>query len=391
MQQIVGVAGVLVTAVAAVYSTFTAFLLLRWRPIATEQRRPAGRALAGVSILKPLCGAEPHLLDCLRSFAGLEYPQLQIVFGVRDADDPAIAAVHQLRAEFPDLDIVLVVDSRVHGANLKVSNLINMLPQARHPVIIISDSDVMVGADYLDSVLRALAPADVGLVTCLYQGRPGPGLWARVAALLVNDWFFPAVLVSRALGDPSFCSGVTIALRRSTIDNFGGFEAAADHVADDWLVGEKVRGLGLKTELASCTVQTEFAEEGFRPHALRELRWARTIRTIRPASYAFMGVTLGFPVALIGAGMTLASDRPASVLAGQAFALAAWTLVCRVVIHWVQCRRAGGGLGYDLPLILLRDGLLLVVWVAGFFGRTITWRGRRYWVRSDGALSVRNG
>ena len=155
--------GVALTVMAAAYSTCAALLLLRRRepPAQPCPERPA------VSVLKPLCGAEAHLFDCLRSLAQQRYPGLQIVFGVREASDPAIAVVEQLRREFPVLDIELVVDGRLHGENLKASNLINMLPRARHPILVISDSDVRVGPGYLDAVVAALAPGDVGAVTCL--------------------------------------------------------------------------------------------------------------------------------------------------------------------------------------------------------------------------------
>jgi ceramide glucosyltransferase len=386
MSPLTALAGALLAAMAALYTAIAALLLLRRR----ETPTPPGER-PGVSILKPLCGAEPHLLDCLRSFARLDYAPMQLVFGVREASDPALEVVQQLRREFPALDIALAVDPGVHGENLKASNLINMLPSARHDVILISDSDVQVGPGYLDSVVQALARPGVGSVTCLFRGRPGPGLWSRVAALFINDWYFPAILVSQALGDTSFASGVTIALHRQTLERIGGLQVLSDHLADDWLLCDHVRRLGLASVLAGCVVQTEVAEAGFSAHARRELRWMRTIRTVAPLGYAFMGLSITLPVALIGLGLAAAGGS----LAGPALSLASLatflTLVSRVVIHREQRRRMGAGLGYDLMLIPLRDGLLLAVWVAGFLGRGITWRGKRYRVRSGGALSPLNG
>jgi ceramide glucosyltransferase len=382
MQPFVAYAGIALAAFAAGYSTCAALLLRRWRETsAVPGERPA------VSILKPLCGAEARLLDCLRSFARQDYAPLQIVFGVREAADPAIDVVRQLQREFPALDATLVIDPGVHGENLKASNLINMLPAARHDVVLISDSDVRVGPGYLDSVVQALAPPGVGSVTCLFRGHAGPGLWSRMAALFINDWYFPAILVSHALGDTSFASGVTIALRRQTLERLGGLKVLADHLADDWLLCERVRRLGLATVLARCVVQTEVAEHGFAAHAIRELRWMRTIRTVAPLGYAFMGITISLPLALIGLAMAGGGAGTFDL----ALAPASLTLVSRVVIHREQRRRAGAGLGYDLMLIPLRDGLLLAVWVAGFLGRGITWRGKRYRVRSGGALSPLNG
>ena len=379
MHEAIAVGGLVLVVAATLYSSLAWLLLWRWRqspPAAAAWRPP-------VTVLKPLCGAEAQLPDCLRSLARQSYPGLQIVCGVREASDPAIAVVEQLRSEFPAVDIDLVVDGRLHGENLKASNLINMLPRARHPVVVISDSDVRVGPGYLDAVVAALAPAQVGAVTCLYRGRAGTGLWSRVAALFINDWYFPAVLVSRALGDHSFASGVTIALRRQTLEAIGGLQVVADHVADDWLICEHVRRLGLGTVLSPFVVETDVADEDLRTHANRELRWMRTIRTVAPFGYMFMGLSFVLPVALLG--LLLAWPSP------WAGALCALTLAARVGIHILQRRRAGAGVGYDWALIPLRDGLLVAVWVAGFLGRAITWRGRRYRVCSGGALSPLGG
>jgi ceramide glucosyltransferase len=301
------------------------------------------------------------------------------VFGVRDAADPAIEVVRQLQREFPELDVALVVDTRIYGENLKISNLINMLPSARHSILIISDSDVRVSPGYLDAVVSALMPSDVGVVTCLYRGRPGHGLLSRLAALFINDWYFPAVVVSKALGDASFVSGVTIALRRRTLEAIGGLQVMANHLADDWLIGERVRRLGLRTVLSPVVVETEVADESFRAHANRELRWMRTIRTVAPVGYAFMCISIFLPLALFGALLAWPSM--------WALAPVGLTLANRLAIHREQRRRGAARLGYDWLLIPLRDGLLFAAWVAGFLGRGITWRGRRFRVRSGGALS----
>src|SRR5882762_2203632 len=237
MPAFVAHAGVALAVIAAAYSTCAALLLLRCRETLTG----SGTERPAVSILKPLCGAEPRLLDCLRSFARQDYPHMQIVFGVREAADPAVEVVRQLQREFPALDAALVVDPGVHGENLKASNLINMLPHARHSVLVISDSDVRVAPGYLEATVAALAPAQVGAVTCLYRGRAGPGLWSRVAALFINDWYFPAVLISLALGDRSFASGVTIALRRQTLEAIGALPVTAAHVRAPGRSGARIR------------------------------------------------------------------------------------------------------------------------------------------------------
>jgi len=219
-------------------------------------------------------------------------------------------------------------------------------------------------------------------VTCLYRGRAGTGLWSRVATLFINDWYFPAVLISLALGDRSFASGVTIALRRQTLEAIGGLQVTADHVADDWLIGERVRRLGLKTVLSrSCPDRS--GGRGFSGSRASRAALDANDPRVAPLGYAFMGFSIFLPIALLG--VLLAWPSP------WALGLGILALVNRVGIHWVQRRRGAARLGYDWILIPPRDGLLVAVWVAGFLGRGITWRGRRYRVRGGGALRLLGG
>jgi ceramide glucosyltransferase len=371
--------GVTLAAIGALYAIAGWWLAWRWHENAASM---APSWHPAVSVLKPLCGAEPGLSESLRSFLRLPYRDLQMVFGARDAVDPALTVVAELRREFPDRDIELVVDPRQHGDNPKTSNLINMLARARHPVLVISDSDVRVGERYLAAVLQALAPEDVGAVTCLYRGRPGKGLASRLAALFINDWYFAAILISHALGDRKFASGATIALRRRTLDAIGGLAPIANHLADDWALGDRVRSAGLRTELAQCVVETEIADAPFSAHAARELRWMRTIRTIAPLGYAFMGLSFALPVALVGLALAPASP--------WALALAAVASIGRIGLHLLQRARMKAPMGYDLALIPLRDALLAAIWIAGFLGRSVSWRGRRYRVSRGGRLTARD-
>ena len=374
------VTGLLLTAIGALYCSAAWWLLRRWQ----ELRPTPGVWRPAVSVLKPLCGAEEGLYECLHSFFRQSYPDLQLVFGVRDATDPALGVVAHLRREFPQRDVAVVIDGRLHGENPKASNLINMLPHARHPVLVISDSDVLVGDGYLDAIVQALSPPDVGSVTCLYRGRGRSGLWSRLAALFINDWYFPSVLMSHALGNDSFASGATIALRRETLQAIGGFQVICDHLADDWVLCDRVRALGLQTVLSRFVVQIEIGEETFTSHAIRELRWMRTIRTVAPLGYAFMVLSMPLPVALLGVLLAGGSDGT--------LVLGALTLATRTGIHLEQRRRMGqAASGYDLVLLPLRDALLLAMWIAGFLGRGIGWRGRRYRLRTGGSLSPMDG
>ena len=186
-----------------------------------------------VTILKPLCGAEPETYACLRSFCDQEYPQFQIIFGVADAADPAVAVVRRLQREYPQLGLQLSIDRRQHGSNRKVSNLINMMPLVRHEILVLSDSDVCVRRDYLDRVIHPLRDGNVGIVTCAYQGRPRAGFWSLLGSLFINDWFVPSVRVAAFSGSRCFAFGATIAMRRDVLSHVGGFKSIANQLADD--------------------------------------------------------------------------------------------------------------------------------------------------------------
>jgi ceramide glucosyltransferase len=252
-------------------------------------------ARVGVSVLKPLCGAEPRLYENLRTFCDQRHGNFQLVLGVSSPDDPAIAVVRRLQAAYPRHDIELAVDTRVHGSNLKVSNLINMAARARHDVIVIADSDIAVEADYLDSVAAPLADPRVGVVTCLYVAQSVGGFWPRVGALFINEWFAPSVRVAHAAGSRRFGFGATLALRRATLERIGGFDALKDCLADDYWLAERVRALGLSTVLSRVMVATDVIEPTFSALWQRETRWLRTIRSVNPLGFASLIITFPTP------------------------------------------------------------------------------------------------
>ncbi|MGH7044485.1 MAG: bacteriohopanetetrol glucosamine biosynthesis glycosyltransferase HpnI, partial [Acetobacteraceae bacterium] len=248
-----------------------------------------------ITVLKPLHGAEPLLEDALVSLCRQEYPDFQVVFGVQDPADPAVAVVRRVQARFPGRRLTLVVDPTAHGANRKVANLMNMLPAARHEVLAIADSDLHVASDWLDRLAVALEPPGVGLVTTLYAGLPANGAWVRrLGAEQITHGFLPGVLLARALGRRD-CLGATMVLRRATLARIGGLAALVDHLADDNVLGQRVRALGLDVALADTVVLTTVAEAT--PGALwrHELRWARTVRALAPA--AFAASALQYPIA----------------------------------------------------------------------------------------------
>ena len=225
--------GSLLSAAAMIYA------LIAWHAVRTPARISDSilRNAPPVTILKPLYGAESDTYESLRSFCDQAYPAFQVVFGVSDHCDPVIDIVDKLLREFPQSDLGIVIDRRLHGSSRKVSNLINMMSLARHDVLVLSDSDIRVNRDYLHKVVGPLLDPEVGVVTCPYRGRPRGGFWSQLGALFINDWFIPSVRVAAMAGSRSFAFGATIAIRREVLARIGGFRAIANELADDYRLG----------------------------------------------------------------------------------------------------------------------------------------------------------
>jgi ceramide glucosyltransferase len=284
--------------------------------------------------------------------------------------------VTRLQREFPQIDLRLAVDRRQHGSSRKVSNLINMMPLASHDYLVMSDSDVRVGRDYLSRVVNPLLDPAVGIVTCPYRGNPRKGLWSMLGSLFINDWFIPSVRVAAMSGSRAFAFGVTIAIRRQVLARIGGFAAIANQLADDYRLGELTRQLGLRTVLSDVVVETCVDERGFGELVRHELRWLRTIRAVRPIGYALSVITFSVPVAVFGS--LLARGAPA------ALALSGVTAAARVLLYF-RARGSAPARALGLLVLPFRDVLSLGLWAWGFMTRRVHWRQDRYRVSSDGS------
>jgi ceramide glucosyltransferase len=359
--------------------------LANWRLRRFDQATPARRDFApAVSVLKPLCGLEPDLYENLRSYFRLDYSRLQIVFGVQDPLDPALQVVERLKAEFPHIEVAIVVNRCRHGSNPKLSNVINMLAAARHDILVLSDSDIRVPPDYLARVVAPLADPGVGAVTCAYTAHPATSnVAAQMASLQINDWFLPSVLVAGALVKVDFCMGSTIALRCDALAAIGGFGVLRDMLADDYEIGHRMVERGYRVMLSDCVVETVACEIDLKQLFLHELRWARTIRTVRP--FGFVGVCVTHTVAM--------SLLAALALSGAGIivpvAMVAVGILARLILHFHVAARFAGPRGTSW-LLPLRDALSLGVWVASFVGRRVNWRGQCFSVRHDGSLVAIN-
>jgi ceramide glucosyltransferase len=366
--------GVGLLSVALLYSLIVLIAVL-----ARRRAQPHGPvALKAVSVLKPLCGLEPQLYECLKSFCQQEYPaEVQLVFGVAQSSDPAIAVVRRLQREFPKRDLVLVVDATQHGQNPKVSNLKNMMRGASHEWLIVADSDIRVSTDYLARVAAHLADDDVGIVTCAYTGRAVGGFWSQVSAEFICGWFTPQVYVSSLLGSRAFAFGATIALRRKVLEAIGGFAAIADQMADDYRLGEATRRLGWRTVLSEVVVETTVNETTLAQLTAHQMRWLRTIRGVRPAGYLMAGITFSIPLALLGSWLT---DFDWRVLV----ALPTVALVRILASRLVRLDQAKWGIRQSL-LGPLSDVIVFGLWCFSFVGHRVTWRATSFDIDRLGA------
>lgn len=342
-------------------------------------RAPRANEHPSVTLLKPLHFDSPGLEDDLATFLVQEYPgPVQIVFGVQNANDPAIAVVDHLKARHPERDIELVIDTRSYGQNAKISNLVNMTERATNDVIVLSDSDISVTRDWLSKVVGALLQPGVGAVTCPYTGLGGANAWSTLAAMGTSYDFLPNVLFGTWWGIAHACLGSTIALRKSTLSQIGGFEAFSDFLADDYEMGRAVRQRGLRTEVLPLAVSHRCTEVGAVDLFRHELRWNRTIRVLRPFEHIGTIVTYPFPLAL--AALALLGTGFYCVAA--VFAALGARFVLKLSVERAFKTHAG-----PLWLLPIRDIISFAVFLLSFFGQQVAWRGARFQVGPSGAMS----
>lgn len=375
-----------VAAFGAICSSFY-YLLCLWSASAFLRRRVVGEsclpaeALPSVSILKPLKGADPEIYQSFRSHCLQDYPEYEIIFGVSDPNDPAVASVRQLQSEFPALNIRLIVCNKTLGANVKVSNLAQMMAEARYQHLLVDDSDIRVEADYLRRVVAPLANAKVGMVTCLYRGVAASTLGSRIESLGISTDFCAGVLAARQLeGGLKFGLGSTMAFRRSDLGKIGGFESFADYLADDYELGRRIADLGLEVRLSDVVVETNLPAYRIPEFLSHQLRWARGVRDSRSGGYFGLVLTYG----LLWSCVVVAASRGAL----WAWVLAGITLCLRAAVALVVGKsvlRDRQLLG-QLWLLPLRDFIAVGVWMTSLAGHTVSWRGDRFELK-NGKLS----
>ncbi len=335
----------------------------------------------GITVFKPLKGLSPLSRECLTSFLTQDYPSYQVLFGVRDPDDPVLALLRELARSHPRCDLAVVICPQDLGLNPKISTLRQLMPMARYDLLVIADGDVLVGPDYLAQVAAAFRQPGVGLVSCPYRAGPSHTLGSALEALTIAADFIPSVAVANYVEGIHFALGATMALTRQALSAIGGLAPLADFLADDYQLGFRVAQTGLQVKILPYVVETCNPEMSCRDYLAHQLRWARTYRICRPAGYLAYGIThaLVYSLAiLLGAG-----------LAPWAWGLVAATLVLRGVLAGFSERR---GLKGEQPLwtfalLPVKDLLAFGLWLASFLGSRVNWGGRSFRVTREGKLA----
>jgi ceramide glucosyltransferase len=369
--EIVAVTGTVSSCIYYLLCLWSAAAFLRGRE--TREGASPKQALPPISILKPLKGTDPEIYESFRSHCLQDYPEYDIIFGVSDLNDPAIESVKKLQQEFPDRRIQLLVCPNILGANVKASNLAQMLAEARYDYLIVNDSDIRVEPDYLRRVTAPLADPRVGMVTCLYRGVANATLGSRLEALGISTDFCPSVLAARQIeGGIRFALGSTLAFRRADLEKIGGFTSFVDYLADDYELGRRIAELGLAVKLSDVVVETYLPSYRLREFFAHQLRWARGVRDARTGGYLGLMFTFG----IMWSFLALAASRGALWACGAL----AITLFLRLAIALF----VGRGVLRDRHilkyawLIPVRDLVAAAIWLVSLGGHTVTWRGDRF-------------
>jgi ceramide glucosyltransferase len=379
--QFVTILGCVSSSIYYLVCMWSAAMFLRKRHGLSRDHTPV--RLPPVSILKPLKGTDPDIYESFRSHCLQDYPEYEIIFGVSDPGDPAVASVQKLQREFPDRVIKLVVSPKILGANVKVSNLAQMLPAARYEHLIVNDSDIRVERDYLRRVMAPLVNERVGMMTTLYRGVAAPTVGSRLESLGISTDFCAGVLVARQLeGGLHFGLGSTLAFRRTDLERAGGFAAIVDFLADDYELGRRISDLGLQVLLSDVVVETHLPAYSLRQFLAHQLRWARGVRDSRAAGYVGLVFTFGLMWGLLNLIAVHAAPWSWAVLGGVVLLRLAVTMtVGDIVLRDQQLLK-------HLWLLPVRDLVAVAVWIASFAGHTVTWRGDRFELKKGKLIRI---
>jgi ceramide glucosyltransferase len=332
-----------------------------------------GEKLPTITILKALSGSEPELAENLATFCEQDYPSYNVVFAVREAADPATIIARRVIQSHPNCNAEIVSGGGPPLLNPKIENLCAAIPKISGEIVVIADSDMQVKPSYLRRIAAAFEDQTVGAATAIFGARALPAFVAHLGAMLVNEQFVPSALVAISMQRLAFTLGATMAVRRRVLDEIGGLAALGTTIADDYMLGHLTAGRGYRVALAGTIPLTLVSESNLRALLVREVRWARTVRSVRPLGYA--GSIFTYSLFFAVANLVVAAIFNSLVLPAGGLLLA--TFVIRVALH-IRARRALGVPGTARPwLVPVREGLSVLVWIAGLFGASARWRKHR--------------
>jgi ceramide glucosyltransferase len=358
-----------------VYSILTVIAARRYRAV----RPPRLESPMPISVLKPLAGLDEGLEENLRTFFEQDYPYFEIVFAVRSPQDPALEVVERLRAAYPTVPAQTIVTGEPPYPNAKVYSLDHMLAASRYDLLLMADSDVRVTPSMLSTLAAEFQDAQLGLATCPYRAAPGLSFWSTLEAVGLNTEFLGGVLVARMLDGMKFALGPAIAARRATLARIGGFDAVKDYLAEDFVMGKLAAGHGDGVILSSYVIEHRIGAQPLGANLKHRLRWNRSTRRSRPWGYLGQIFTNPLPLALLVCAAEPAW-WPVLVLTALARAASGWATAEQVLGDPLTRRR--------WFLVPLQDLVGFAMWLAGFFGNTVVWRGRRYYLLSDGRFRL---
>jgi len=347
--------------------------------------RERGRSLPDftppVSILKPVHGIDFGTYENFASFCRQEYHEYEILFCVNEMSDPAVAVIQRVIADFPNRPIRILSGAEQVGSNKKVNNLALLAKEAKHEILVQSDADVRVGPHYLKEVVAPFVDPHMGVVSCFYRGIAQPNLWAELEAVGATSDFFAGALVANWMEGVTFALGASVATSKTWLNRIGGYKAFADHLADDYEIGNRVHKGGGKVMLLRVPVWTMYPARTFRAFWDHQVRWARTNRAVRPVSFFGLVVTHGLPWAIVAAFVA-----PSHWLAA-AYLLAYFVL--RLSVAWIVGVWGIGDevLRQKLWFVPLRDAIHFCVWLAAFASNRVKWGELEFEVR-DGKLTA---
>ncbi|HVI10795.1 MAG TPA: glycosyltransferase [Candidatus Binatia bacterium] len=353
-----------------------------WRFFSTPDPTPDVSFTPPVSNLKPIRGLDPGAYENFASFCRQDYPDYELLFCVGSMDDPAVPILEQLRRDFPERQIRIVVEDGNGGVNDKVMKLDRLVREAKHDVLVINDSDVRARGDYLRNVVAPLADAKVGAVTCFYLPIEEKGLTQALQNISMLSDFFASTLVARQLDGVKFALGTTIATRRSCLEQFGGYRTIKDRPGDDLLIGRLIAEQGYEVRLSHYPISTVPDYQSLRELLHKRMRWQVVMRHMRPWGHLGLLLTQGLPWAVAAIALHPTPATAAVYLGIYSGLRCAMTWI--IGVHGLK----HPGVWRRMPLIVLWDGLAFAIWLASFGSNSIRWRNQQYRIRNGMLVPV---